>query len=663
MLLKSKYIFTLCIGLCLTNILQAQRRPSIPGSGGGSSSYPTSAPTQNTATNEAEEPDTATVIFFYAQRPDIQYAMRDTLLDNHFQQYLPTRKRNDEYATLGYMGSAARPLVWRGYERMGFDEGWHQFDVYRFRNEDFRYYNTQKSFSQGFWSGRSLGDDSQLDFEYGGHFDKNVFLSLQWHRVNMSQSGSYKFARQRALNTNWGVSVGQIKTRYQWFLSMASNGFEQEDNGGLVSDTTLKKTLQGTVNDVVGGNSWYVTRLSQAMRTNFTHRDIQWKHQYWLNPNNANGKRLSLTHQTDYQIFKYKTATGFSNTSTLFLRDSSYIGELLTDRRGARLAVETQRIDNQFLIAFAKNDLLSTKGARNPFGVGIKHSWVGVNQEVDTKNVHNLFAIGHAKFDQFSRFRLNTNAHLGLSKAVAGEYRADATVFFDLKPIGTLEGQLVQQRFQPTLLEQSLYNARREVWQNDFKKLFYTSLSATYRLPKIGFSAQAAFHVINNYIYFNEKLKPTQENSAVSLFQLNISQSLKYGHVGLDNFVSLQQSSNDVLRVPTLTGKHSLYIEGKVLRKRIMLARFGIDIRYVSDYKSEQYNAFLGQFHWQDTETMLMYPSVDAYISAKVTKTRVFVKMENLTRYWYRDRVFYQVLAYPQYDSYFRIGIHRRFTD
>lgn len=609
---------------------------------------------------EVEEPDTAKIIYFYAQQPKQQFIWADTSLNNHFHQYLPTRARQDEYAHLGYAGSAAKPLLWQSSNRMGFNLGINAFDSYFFRHQDFKYYLTDRAFSQGKWTFRSLGNDSNLDFEYGNHFKKNVFLSLNWHRLNTTTEGDYKFANQSALNTNWGLSVGQINKKYQWFLGFTSNSFKHSDNGGISKDIGL---INSDSLPFAGGLKFIPTKARVPVNTSYIVRDYQFRHSYQLLAKDSMAKNdFQLIHQVNYRTNVFKSYANFNGQAQK--ADSLFFGDLLKYNKGVRLFTDFDNVENQFIIKFSKlsqGEFLQTVG--NNFEIGLKHDWYRINLETKIERVQNLFAFSKINFNNFQRFKLNTYGHLGLAAANIGEYRAEGTIFFDLKPVGTLEGKLIQQRFQPSLMERQLFNVQQEVWNNNFDKIFETSLVANYSLPKIGFSATASYHLINNYIYFNKNLIPTQRSEGLSIFQLNFSESFKVKHFGMDNFVCLQQTDASAMHLPKLMGKHSIYFEGRILRRKIMLARLGFDFRYTADYQADSYHPFLGQFYWQDDITIANYPALDVFFSAKVDKTRVFVKVENLARSFYKKKIYYLVPYYPLYDTYFRIGIQRKFID
>jgi hypothetical protein len=635
------------------------QRPNF-GGGGGIPNFSSNATGANNQSQDLEEPDTARIIYFYAQQPKQQYLWADTILSNHFHQYLPTRARQDEYANLGYAGSAAKPLVWQPSRRVGFNLGITAFEPYVFRHEDFKFYLTDRAFSQGKWSFRSLGNDNNLDFEYGNRFKKNIFLSLNWHRLNTTTEGAYKFANQSALNTNWGLSVGQLNHRYQWFLGFTNNSFKHSDNGGISKDIGL---IDSDSLPFAGGIKFIPTNARVPINTVYIVRDYQWRHSYQLlGKDTAARNDFLLIHQLNYRTNNFKSYANFNGQAQR--ADSLFFGTLLKYNKGARLFTEIENIENQFSVAFSrlsKATQLQTVG--NNIEIGLRHNWFRVNLEPRLERVQNLFAFSKINFNNFQRFKLNIYSHLGLAAANLGEYRAEGTIFFDLKPVGTLEGKLIQHRFQPSLMERQMFNVQQEVWNNNFNKIFETSLIALYQLPKIGLSASASYHLINNFIYFNKNLIPTQRGEGLSIFQLNISESFKVKHFGMDNFVCFQQTDASAMHLPKLMGKHSIYFEGRILRKKIMLARIGVDFRYVTDYQADSYNPFLAQFYWQDNVSLANYPALDAFFSAKVDKTRVFVKVENLARSFYQKKIYYLIPYYPQYDTYFRIGIQRKFID
>ena len=74
-------------------------------------------------------PDTIGLFRLYPGNPFQETPYSDTALHGLVQQYDPARERKLDYATLGNLGSAARPIVFELPFRRGFDAGLRPFDI------------------------------------------------------------------------------------------------------------------------------------------------------------------------------------------------------------------------------------------------------------------------------------------------------------------------------------------------------------------------------------------------------------------------------------------------------------------------------------------------------------------------------------------------------
>ncbi|RMG80442.1 MAG: hypothetical protein D6714_14615, partial [Bacteroidetes bacterium] len=234
-------------------------------------------------------------------------------------------------------------------------------------------------------------------------------------------------------------------------------------------------------------------------------------------------------------------------------------------------------------------------------------------------------------------------AHLGLLQN-AGDFRLSGDLTFSLKKIGTIQAEVVNQLYAPTLIQHRFFNTQRLVWENHFDKTLESSLAGTYALPAFDFSVSVRNTLITNYIYFDTLARPRQENAVINLLQLTLQKDFRLGPVRFNNLLVFQNSSSSVLRVPDLYTKHSLYVEGKIFRKA-MLARLGIDARLTTPYRADLYDPVSGQFHLQNQYELPFTPLVDVFFSFKVRTFRFFLKVENIltpvTRSYY-----YQVPTY-----------------
>jgi len=267
---------------------------------------------------------------------------------------------------------------------------------------------------------------------------------------------------------------------------------------------------------------------------------------------------------------------------------------------------------------------------------------------------------GKWHFSPNERLKVRTYAHLGLI-ANAGDYRINGDLFFDFKQFGSLNIKAINQAYSPSIVQEEYYISKQLLWQNDFSKIFETSLTATYALPSLKLEVSGQYHLINNYIYFDQSFFPQQTSSAISIAQLIIKKDFKVGPFYLDNIVILQQNSSDVLRLPNIYLKHSLYFQGKIFKKR-MLTRIGVDFRMNTDFFADNYQGATGQFYLQDQTNATLYPLLDAFLSCKVWNFRFFIKQENLVGY-FKNEFYYLSVPYPGPYVNFRFGVSWKFVD
>jgi hypothetical protein len=201
-----------------------------------------------------------------------------------------------------------------------------------------------------------------------------------------------------------------------------------------------------------------------------------------------------------------------------------------------------------------------------------------------------------------------------------------------------------------------------QLWNNNFAKTLETNISATFGIPDWKLRLTGGYHLINNYIYYDEQGLVQQTRTPISIGQLMVENTFRAGKFFLTNQVGFQVASESFIRLPEIHGKHSLYFAGDLFQ--VLESRIGFDLRYNTAYFSDTYSPVVGNFRLQNTQEVDFYPSVDAFFSLKVTKFRAFVRWFNLTGVLLPDRLYYQTAFYPYpRGSNLRIGIDWRFTE
>ncbi|MBK8566919.1 MAG: hypothetical protein IPN76_27230 [Saprospiraceae bacterium] len=635
--------------------------------------------------------DTSDIYFFYADEPNYVFPFSDSLLGS-LHQYDPIRNQRFDFASLGNLGSAARLLFFQPTWRRGFDVGQHQFDLYQMTTADVRYYKITQAYTQAAFSQGTTQGDAQFNIRFSRNFANGLNFSIEHRRIN--NLGSYDFQRAQNSATAAGMWIHPKSGSYDGYLSFVSNAIEQQNNGGAGEDLSdevipaYQVDIQlGTANSRNANRELAYTQyfyLKGGQRTangqrptvsgqrpaNLPVDSIQQQSPLDTTaahgPPSTIGRRFTLYHQIALRNESYKYADAAP--------DTAYYGDFLVDKRGIRHYLEVKKLENTFKLQTFKlrqqtptDTSQSSRALPNEsdlLEVGLVHSAYFLELEpVDTGAINNVFLTGRLNFSLGERLRLRSYAHLGIG-ANAGDFRLSGELFLNLKKIGALRLEAVNQLYSPSLLSQRFYVTQQEIWKNSFGRTLETSLAGEYSLPQIRLSVGGQYHLLNNLIYFDSLGLPRQSGT-FSIVQLTVQKDFKFGPFHLDNAAFLQQTTSDVLPLPQFYTKHSLYLEGKIFKK-VMLTKIGVDARLIAPYQASGYNPLIGQFHLQDEQTLPFTPLLDVFLSFRVKTFRFFFKVENLLTKPLQT-YYYQTANHPLPFGYqnggMRMGISWRLVD
>lgn len=600
-----------------------------------------------------EEGDSSAVFYFYEDNPGQEFPVADTLLDGDFQQYDPTRQTYTDWGSLGIVGTPNRPLFYQSYFHKGFEYGWRQFDLYKLQPGGLRYYKLQKAYTKIHYDQGSQ-TDGNLMAQFSRSFSQGLSISADYrHLYNLNTTekrihGNAVYEQPKAGNTIFAIGIWyhHPSDRYDAFVSYTSNSMLQTDNGGISGDSVFQSDARvATV----------VTKVTDALTR---HNDKTWAltHHYRMfagkDSVQTRNRAFRLTHQFRYEHYQYK----FSDSDA----DSTYYQNLWTDERGKlRQYVEGKSIENSFYLGTykprASKDSSAILQQRDLLEAGLTHRYIQLNQEPRDSQLNNLFLSLRFHFTPSERLRVETYGHYGLLWANRGDYRLSGILYYDFKKLGSLEIDGLHQRYSPSMLEYQAFVSQRAVWKNDFVRTIETSVTGVYTLPWFQFKATGSYHLLNNYIYYDTLATPRQETKPISILQLIVQKDIKVGHFHLDNRVAFQKITENVLRLPEVYTRNSLYYEGKLFKK-VLLIRTGFDFRWNTAYYGDTYQPVVGQFHLQNGEEIKPYPGIDFFLTAKVQTFRFLIKLENLYGYFNKS-VYYQTAYYPFTDRVFRFGI------
>jgi len=645
--------FQVIIYLLLFSTLCLAQRPTsggrIPSGGGRNNPVPQ-------GDFKEENADTATVYYLYADNPDERIRFVDTLLNNYFEQYDPARQGDLDYGHLGTLGSAARPLIYTPNFHQGIEVGFNQFDLYR-KNAKFKFYEVNNAYTDISYSQGAEQNDGYFKLSFARNFKGGVSLSLHHQRIahlasemSIQQNGSYLPLRARYSIFGVGLWIRPKESKYEGFFSYSTDVMQHADNGGITSADETQLLLGSPIDFTLN------THLSEAS-TRHAFNEVAYQQYYRLaaqkDSTGTTKRALNFSHKIGLKNSIYKYSDDAGAISTVVYENFPI------DDRGMRHYIEMRSLDNHFSLGTNRN---TTKGGGDLLEVGLRHSLHWLNQEPVDSVLNNLYLTAKINFSLRDRLQLRTYGHYGIL-ANGGDYRLNGTLLVDLAKAGKLEVEAVSQRYAPSLIQKQIFINQSEVWKNDFKKPLENSISGTYSLPKFPASVTARINVLDNYIYSDTLGYFKQSDSPISIFQIIGKANFSFWKFQLNNVLTLQQTTSNLIQLPQIYSKHSLFFES-MLFKRAMRLKLGFDVRFNTPYFANDYQPLTGQFFLQTEKQTNFYPATDVFLSFKITRSsfKFFARLDNMNG-WITNDYYYQTLRYIIPDRTFRLGFNWRFLN
>lgn len=258
-----------------------------------------------------------------------------------------------------------------------------------------------------------------------------------------------------------------------------------------------------------------------------------------------------------------------------------------------------------------------------------------------TKNY--VWVGGRLHKDQGSILKYAANVRFGLVGDVVGDLELDGTISTRFKLFGDSVKISANAEFknleQPYLLQQ--YISNHFAWNNNFGKTRRYKVGGELLIPWTKTTLSAGLENIQNYVYFNDMSLPTQYGGNVQVFSARLEQLLRFGILNWNNTLIYQKSSNtNILPLPDFAIYSNLFIHFTAFK--VLKLQVGIDCDYYTSYKGLDYQPATMSFHVQGQDKISVgnYPLINAYITARLYKTRFYVLWSHVNQGWFSKNYF-----------------------
>lgn len=526
--------------------------------------------------------------------------------------------------------------------------------------EDINYYNVPTPMSDLMF---------KTTFEQGQLLDATVALNTS-RRFNLSLAykgfrslGKYLYEQMESGNfrvtTNYVTQNGKYRLR----AHIAAQDILGQENGGL-----LHKEEQFESGD-----------------PNFTDRsriEVQFKDAQ----NKILGKRYYLDHQ--YQLFNTKLDSVTTRKTNLtlghvFTYETKYYQFMQKAQKDAFGEVFLEPIDdkatlksmyNQFSATFSNTILGSLTGRAEMYHYNYYFNSVLVTPEgrIPDQLMGDELMLGGDYEKTIGGFRLKG----GLTQKLSGDLSSllfNASASYTLKNGDLAKASIHSSSRMPNfnyLLYQSEYENFNWYNLDSFETEKTNSLQLDLQSKFLG-NLMVKYSLLDHYSYFastatEEQLaagqerafvRPFQEAGSINYLKVKYSREFRLGKWALDNTVMYQNVTqpNQVLNVPQLVTRNTLYFSSNVFKKAMFL-QTGVMFHYFTSYNMDAYHPLLGEFYIQNNEKLGGYPLLDFFINAKVRQTRIFLKAEHFNSS-FSGYDFYAAPDYPYGDFVIRFGV------
>ncbi|MBT8188824.1 MAG: hypothetical protein KJO29_00225 [Bacteroidia bacterium] len=555
----------------------------------------------------------------------------DTLFDD-FEKYNPARAFNNGSLTLGNLGSASMPIRYSPRESITTDAGFHQYDIYKMNLDEFRFYNLNRPFNDLFFSPLA----GQRNFLVKGHFtrdfDKEVNVSLDYKRFN--QEGFYN--NQKTKSTGFGIGIYKKfpEKNRSMFICFLANNHNEEINGGVSTKEFF-------------GNDIYRLRTAIPVRLDgdtTRHQNFSYSIDNFFD---KIGEKYRGHHRLQIENGYYRYGDHDSDSAD----DQFVYQDYLTDTRGVRFYLGFTRIRNVFDFSFRSKSV--------DVKLGLLHNYQKYDNNISSRSIHDLVAFGNIglKLKEISSF--NGHAALGLGSNV-GNFKLEGELVINPASQLKLTGNILAQRYDPTILQEEVYITNQLVYSNDFGKINEFVLGAKLDWQIMNTHIEFNSGIIENAIAFDQTALPYQSSDNIEYIQLIFSHKLKWKILGLENSIMIQEFSDNIFNLPGIYSVHKGYVQFPIFKKRL-LTQLGLVFYNIQMNEGLRFMPATGIFY-QGDEAIEYFPYSEFFGNFKIDQFRLFFKIDNFSDLLLRKE-HYQIIDYPQFDYKIRFGVRWQIFD
>ena len=580
--------------------------------------------------------------------------------------------RKDEYGYMPYpnLAEGYTPMVLSQDISLTPQYGARSRSMYYRRTEDIDYYDVRTPWSEVMYHSNVFSNmtGQVLDFNFTANVNKQLNFSMGFR-------GKRTFGLYNYTESHHGQLVGTVSyhtksyryivrghVAYQYLSAVENGGLTDEGMELFASDDeqfsyrkTLPVNLSGSDDEVanrLGGMRFFLTQSYDLF-----HSSVK----------NPKAFRISLLNEIKYerQTYKYYDPSFYKPNSETAQKSLQYYGSALLK--------DTTRTDSSY---FSTLDVALGAGVNFPlvniYAQGMfryqsaNYAFPGPLAEDSPvqraeRSGNTLMVNLMGRWRPMKYFGADATFDYALSGVFGGARILKISGYVQLDPRNRLVGSYSNASYYAPLMTQMYRSSYADFnWYNDFKRIESNEIAVTLQSDKI-LNASVSFTDIGNYVYFDSLRRPKQYADKVNVLAVTVSRDSRFGWFGWDNTLTYQNvsSGSEVLPLPELMVRSTVYTYFTMFKRALTLMP-AVTVRYYTAFAAPMYNPLLSDYNLQPISTRQEignFPYVDFSISAKIRRTRLFIKAENITPWVSKDKNYFSGPRYPYVDPVVRFGV------
>lgn len=585
------------------------------------------------------------------------------------------------YVDLGNLGTPAHSLFFNPVMKPGFDAGFHAFDIYSYKLENTRFFTTTRPYTE-------------LNYILGSKAEQSGnILHTQNRKNNLNLVFEYRFFVSPGQIQNQNVNLSSLRLntdfqsknkRYGLNFIYINNRLRSSENGGLRDDSKLDSlslgdpyeadvrlgdsiSLQRNIfnTGVTIGESYKENTFFLQQRYDFGQKDsvvtdsvtyrlfyprlrLQHTLRYSDNIYNYHDNRVDSLDYATY--FKYAVPANHRAVDTLVFQD------------------QWKELTNEFsIITYPQKNNLSQFLRLSAAYQNLK----GTFDSTDRKTFNNIYASAeYRNRTKNQKWDVDATGTLYLTGDYAGDYSAYISLQRMLsKRLGYLEIGLQDVNRTPSFVNNKL-SAFPVITAGSYNKENIARLFANIVMPQQNLRLSGSYYAVTNYVYFDSFYHSNQESTLFNVLNVGLEKKIKLSK--LFNWyteVYLQKATgNAPVNLPLIFTRNRLALEGHFYQNLYLST--GIEIRYYSPYKADNYSPLTGQFFYQNTLTTNNRPDINYYLNFRIKSFKGYLRAENLNTLNFAGkngigftRHNFNTPHYPSQGLWIRVGIWWSFVN